>query len=148
MRPDPAAPRHPEAGFTLLEVIIAFVISAFAVALLYEGASGGIGATQSAGRTTEALLLARSHLEAIGRGEAIAPQQTRGVDGDGFSWELHIKPISTREMNLSDSDRANDTKPTNAVLYDVLVVESWQDGPHKRTVALGTHRFDLRTAGG
>jgi general secretion pathway protein I len=142
MRPEP------DAGFTLLEVIVAFVISALAVALLYQGTTGGLAATASASRTNEAVLLARSHLAAIGHGDAIAQQESSGVDGDGYSWHLHIRPIASREMNLSDSDRANDTKPTNAVLYDILVTETWQDGPRTRQVSLGTHRFDLRTASG
>jgi len=142
MRPEP------DAGFTLLEVIVAFVISALAVALLYQGTTGGLAATASASRTNEAVLLARSHLAAIGHGDAIAQQESSGVDGDGYSWHLHIRPIASREMNLSDSDRANDTKPTNAVLYDILVTETWQDGPRTRQVSLGTHRFDLRTAFG
>jgi general secretion pathway protein I len=140
--------REPDAGFTLLEVIVAFVISALAVALLYQGTTGGLAATASASRTNEAVLLARSHLAAIGHGDAIAQQDSSGVDGDGYSWHLHIKPIASREMNLSDSDRANDTKPTNAVLYDILVTETWQDGPRTRMVSLGTRRFDLRTASG
>jgi general secretion pathway protein I len=140
--------RGGEAGFTLLEVIVAFAISALAVALLYEGATGGLGATAQAARATEAVLLARSHLAAVGHGEAIAPQETHGVDGHGYSWQLRIRPIGSREMNLSDSDRANDTKPTNAVLYDVVVTETWEDGPRSHAVSLATRRFDLRTAGG
>jgi general secretion pathway protein I len=142
MRPDP------ESGFTLLEVIVAFAISALAVSLLYQGATGGLGATETASKTTEAVLLARSHLAAIGHGAAIAPQDSNGVDGDGYTWHLRIRPIATREMNLSDSDRANDTKPTNAVLYEILVTESWQDGPRARSVALTTRRFELKTADG
>jgi general secretion pathway protein I len=137
-----------DAGFTLLEVIVAFVIAALAVSLLYQGATGGLAATASASRTNEAVLLARSHLAAIGHGDAIAQQESSGVDGDGYSWHLHIRPMASREMNLSDSDRANDTKPTNAVLYDIVVTETWQDGPRTRQVSLATHRFDLRTASG
>jgi prepilin-type N-terminal cleavage/methylation domain-containing protein len=48
MHPD----RTAEDGFTLLEVIIAFAISALAVSLLYQGVTGGLGATQIAGKTT------------------------------------------------------------------------------------------------
>ena len=143
MHPDRAG----EDGFTLLEVIIAFAISALAVSLLYQGVSGGLGAAQMAGKTTEAVLLARSHLAAIGHGSPIVQQESSGVDGDGYSWKLHIRPLQSREMNISDSDRANDTKPTNAVLFDVQVTESWQDGPRTRAITIDTHRFDMKTAG-
>jgi general secretion pathway protein I len=137
-----------DSGFTLLEVIVAFAISALALSVLYEGASGGLAATQMAAKSSEALILARSHLAAIGHGEAIAPQETSGPDGHGFTWKLRIRQLKTRELNVSDSDRANDTKPTNAVLFDVLVSEAWKDGPRERSVAIETHRFDLRTAEG
>jgi general secretion pathway protein I len=133
-------------GFTLLEVMIAFVIAALALSLLYQGATGGLRATASATRTEEAVSLAKSHLAAIGRGQGIAQQESSGEDGDGFSWHLHIHPIATRQLTLSDSDRANDTKPTAAVLYDVRVTESWTDAGHAHQVSLGTHRLDVHTS--
>ncbi len=140
MRPD-----RSESGFTLLEVMIAFVIAAFAMTLLYQGATGGLAASASAAKTEEALSLAKSHLAAIGRGEGIARQESSGVDGGGFEFHLHIAPIGTRALTLTDSDRANDAKPASAVLFDVLVTESWTDAGHTHQVALGTHRLNVQT---
>jgi general secretion pathway protein I len=137
-----------EAGFTLLEVMIAFVIAGLALSMLYEGVTGGLRATASAARTEEAISLAKSHLAAIGHGQGIAPQETSGVDGDGFEWRLHIQAVGTRQLALSDSDRANDTKPTAAVLYDVVVTESWDDGGHAHRVELATRRLDVHSADG
>ena len=37
-----------EAGFTLLEVMVAFIIAALAITLLYNGATGGLNATETA----------------------------------------------------------------------------------------------------
>jgi general secretion pathway protein I len=145
MRPDP---RLRDAGFTLLEVMIAFVIAALALSMLYQGATGGLRATAAATRVEEAISLAKSHLAAIGRGQGIAQQDSSGVDGDGFDWRLHVQPISTRQLTLSDSDRANDTKPTAAVLYDVEVTESWTDAGHAHHVSLGTHKLDVHTSEG
>jgi len=145
MPPDRSAP---DAGFTLLEVMIAFVIAALSLSLLYQGATGGLRATGSAARTEEAISLAKSHLAAIGRGEAIAQQESSGVDGGGFDWRLHIQPVGTRQLSLSDSDRANDTKPTAAVLYDVVVTESWKDAGRTRSVVLATRRLDVHTSDG
>jgi hypothetical protein len=127
--------------------MVAFVIAALAIALLYNGATGGLNATATATKSEEALALARSHMAAIGKGEAIAPQETSGVDGDGYSWHLRIRPIGQRQMTLSDSDTANDTKPTNAVLYDVQVRESWEVAGRTHDISLETRRFDMRTAG-
>jgi general secretion pathway protein I len=141
-------PEQPDAGFTLLEVMVAFIIAALAITLLYNGATGGLNASETASRTQEAVALARSHLAAIGRGEAISRQESSGVDGDGYAYHLHIAPAASRELTLSDTDRANDTKPTKAVLYDIAVTESWSEAGHKHAITLQTRRFEVRTEGG
>ena len=148
MRSNSAPSASRETGFTLLEVMVAFSIAALAIALLYNGATGGLNATATATKSHEALSLARSHMAAIGKGEAILPQETSGTDGDGYSWHLRIREIGSRQMALSDSDTANDTKPTNAVLYDVQVKESWEVAGRSHEISLETHRFDLRSAEG
>jgi general secretion pathway protein I len=140
--------RNSDAGFTLLEVMIAFVISALALGVLFSGTTTGLRATEQAGKYAEAISLARSHLAAIGHGKAIAQQETSGTDGDGFDWHLHIQPLSTRHLNLSDSDRANDSPSTAAVLYEIVATESWKDAGRTRKLVLATHRFDVRTASG
>jgi general secretion pathway protein I len=137
-----------QGGFTLLEVMIAFVIAALALSLLYQGATGGLRSTEEAARTEEAISLAKSHLAAIGRGEGIVQQTISGVDGDGFEWHLRVSPLGTRQLTLSDSDRANDTKPTAAVLYAVEVTEAWTDAGHSHQIALSTRRLDVHTAEG
>jgi general secretion pathway protein I len=137
-----------EAGFTLLEVMVAFIIAALAITLLYNGATGGLNATETAARTQEAVALARSHITAVGRGEAISRQETSGVDGDGYEWHLHVLSVGSRELTLSDSDRANDTKPTKAILYDIAVTESWTEAGHPHAVTLQTRRFEVRSEGG
>jgi general secretion pathway protein I len=137
-----------QAGFTLLEVMIAFVIAAMALSMLYQGATGGLRATASATRTEEAVSLAKSHLAAIGRGEGIAAQESSGIDGDGFEWHLHIAPLGTRHLTLTDADRANDSKPSDAILFDVRLTESWVDAGHPHQIVIGTHRLDIHTAEG
>ncbi len=146
MRPERGAPR--DAGFTLLEVMIAFVIAALAIGALFGGAVAGLDATSVAARYDEAVSLARSHLAAIGHGDAIAPQETRGADGEGFTWHLTIREAGSRQLALSDQDRANDVRPSRAVLYDVRVTESWKVGGRERQFTIATRRFDVRAAEG
>ncbi len=132
----------------MLEVMIAFVISALAMGVLFSGTTTGLRATAQAGKYAEAISLARSHLAAIGHGAAIAQQDTSGVEGDGFTWHLHIKPLGTRQLTLTDSDRANDTPPTAAILFDVVATETWKDAGRTRRLVLATRRFDVHTASG
>ena len=135
-------------GFTLLEVLIAFVIAALAMGALFGGTVAGLDATEVAAKYDEAVSLANSHLAGIGHGTAIAPQETSGADGEGFTWHLRIREAGSRQLQLSDQDRANDIKPSRAVLYDVVVTESWKVGHHERQFSIATRRFDVRAAEG
>ncbi len=135
-------------GFTLLEVLIAFVIAALAMGALFKGAVSGLDATAVAGKYDEAISLAKSHLAVLGHGAAIATQETSGADGEGFIWHLRIREAGSRQLTLSDQDRANDIKPSRAVLYDIVVTESWKTGGRTRQVSLATRRFDVRAAEG
>ena len=137
-----------ETGFTLLEVLIAFVIAALAMGALFGGTVAGLDATEVAAKYDEAVSLANSHMAAIGHGTAIAPQETSGADGEGFTWHLRIREAGSRQLQLSDQDRANDIKPSRAVLYDVVITESWQVGHHERQFSIATRRFDVRAAEG
>jgi len=139
--------RDRQAGFTLIEVLVAFVIAALAMGALYAGTVGGLNATEVAGKYDEAISLARSHLAAIGRGEPIALQERSGVDGEGFTWHLRIRRHASRMLTLSDQDRANDVKPASAILYDITVTESWSAGGRERQVTLATRRFDVQQQG-
>jgi general secretion pathway protein I len=135
-----------DAGFTLLEVLIAFIIAALAIGVLYNGTVTGLDATSVSAKYDEAVSLARSHLDPIGHGGAIAIQETSGADGEGFTWHLRIRQAGSRPMQLNDQDRANDIKPSIAVLYDVVVTESWKVAGHQRQVTLSTRRLDIKTA--
>jgi general secretion pathway protein I len=135
-----------QSGFTLLEVLIAFVIAALAMGALFGGTVAGLDATSVAAKYDEAISLARSHLASIGHGAAIAQQETSGAEGEGFTWHLRIREAGTRQLALSDQDRANDIKPTKAVLYDIIVTESWKAGGRERHVSLATRRFDTTAA--
>src|SRR5918997_799427 len=71
------ADRGGEAGFTLLEALIAFAIAAFALAALLQGALTGLRAAHTATRTEEALARARSRLAAL-EAAPLAPADQRG----------------------------------------------------------------------
>jgi general secretion pathway protein I len=135
-----------QSGFTLLEVLIAFVIAALAIGILFRGTVSGLDATSVAAKYDEAISLARSHLAAIGHGAGIGPQTTSGADGEGFTWHLRIHEAGSRSLTLAEQDRANDVKPSRAVLYDVIITESWQAGGRERQVTLATRRFDVHAS--
>src|SRR3954463_7816951 len=118
------------AGFTLLEVLIAFAIAALALATLLQGDLLGLRSTQLAGRTEEALARARSRLAAV-EARPVLPLDQRGDDGGGLAWRLRVVP----EANAG-----------GLTLYAVTVAVSWREGGAAREVRLETQRLGVAAA--
>jgi general secretion pathway protein I len=85
-----ASKAHREAGFTLLEVMAAFVIAALASIVLYQAGFSGVAEAATAARYQEAVVRAQSRLASIGVLTALQPAQLSGDDGGGFHWRLDI----------------------------------------------------------
>jgi prepilin-type N-terminal cleavage/methylation domain-containing protein len=61
------SPKERSAGFTLLELVLAVAIAGLALIGLFQAASTGMFAVNSAARVDEAIDRAQSHLAAFGR---------------------------------------------------------------------------------
>lgn len=134
MRPK-VPPDRLEAGFTLLEVLIAFIIAAAALAVLFRTAVESQTAAGIAARTQEALSRARSHLAAAEAGPLQAGERE---DNDAaYRWRVHVAPVAE-----SAPTRAGPPGPT---LYAVVVTVSWGEGRATRGVTLETRRLGLPT---
>ncbi len=120
------------AGFTLLEVLIAFIIAALALAVLFRGGLGGLQATAVAGRYAEAVSQVQSHLAASSTGDALVASDRQGDEGHGFHWRVRIVLAA-----VTAPDPAVRTGPLVA-LYDVSATESWVEDGRTRTVQLDT----------
>ena len=126
-----------DAGFTLLEVLVALVIAALALGVLFEGAVEGIASVHLADRTSEALTRARSHLAALGHGIVLRTQTQEGDDGSGFTWSLRISPLESAPLAAAGGDPQHAPHET---LFDVRVSESWNARNGPRGVTLATSR--------
>ena len=154
-RPHAAPAMAHDAGFTLLEVLVAFVIAALALGVLFEGAVEGIRSTRIADRTQEALSRAQSHLATIGHGTPLHPLTQEGEDGHGYHWRLRIAPLQSTLIGGSGNHGGAQTlssQAPKAVLYSVQLTESWSDeasaGDHTRAVTLRTERLGQQAATG
>ena len=132
-----------EAGFTLLEVVVAVAIAGLALVGLFQAGSGGLFAVDTAARAEEALQRAQSHLAAVGRDAALVEGESSGDDGGGYHWRLQVQPAAQRQGVAADG-----VIPQNATLYSVLVSISWQSRGHERAVTLQTLRLGAGSAGG
>ncbi len=129
-----------QAGFTLLEVIVALIIAGLAAGALLAAVGTGLHATQTATRYDQALVRAKSRLAAAVHGTKLAPGDQRGNDGGGYDWRLRIAPVASamvRPVGLI-GPRASSSMPV--VLYDVSVWIGWKDGGTERQVHLDTEQ--------
>lgn len=117
----PTKARSRDAGFTLLEVMAAFVIASLAAIVLYQAGFNGAAAAVTAARLQEAVVRAQSRLASVGVLTALQPEQLSGDDGGGFRWRLSI---------------AHEESNGALVLYDVQVSEIFGN----RQVTLTTKR--------
>lgn len=128
-------------GFTLLEVLVAFVIAALALGALYRGALGGLLATRVSGRTEEAVARARTQLAVVGQGTAIVPGDRQGNETDGYRWRLSIRRMAVAPV--AHGDDAIVAQGPHAALYSVTVWISWQEDGTTRTVRLDSERVGI-----
>jgi general secretion pathway protein I len=87
--------RRNEAGFTLIEVVVAFAIVTIILAALYQAIAGawrGFARTQV---REETLVLARAQLEAIGVEEPLQAGERSGTYASGVAWRLTLEPAGT-----------------------------------------------------
>jgi general secretion pathway protein I len=122
-----------ERGFALLEVLIAFVIAAAALGVLFQAASGGGGAVRSAGRYEEALSRVKSHMAALGQG-GLAEGEESGYDGGGYRWRIKIAPVAI-------AAQAENSLPIipgapRLTLYSIEAAVSWTVNGRQREVVL------------
>ena len=112
-----------EGGFTLLEVLVAAAIAALALAVLFQGAAGGVRTARVADHMQEAVSRARSRLTVMEHGPVPGLGDQSGDDGGGFHWRSHVTQVGSGG---------------GAVLYDIAVAESWTtDGGDRQVVLHG-----------
>lgn len=124
--------RAAQAGFTLLEVLVAFIIAALALAALFSGGLGGLRAANVSGRYTEAVSRAQSHLAAATIGDALSPGDRQGDEGNGYHWRVRIVPTATGGPGQPGEPALT--------LYAVSAAVSWTEADQTRAVQLETMR--------
>ncbi len=120
----------PAAGFTLVEILVAFVIAALLLGVLYQIFSTGARAGERAVTYTDAVLLADSGLDALAAAP-IAPGETEDRIG------AYRRSTSVRVREALAPAAAQFA----LVPYEIEVRVAWRDGVRERAVALSTLRL-------
>jgi len=127
--------RH-QGGFTLLEVLVAFVIFALVFATTLQILSGSLRNVKRSAEYTQAALWAQSRLDAVGIDPPLESGQYQGEFDDDYSWELEIVPY---EFN-DDSGLILDEFPIDLFYVELRV--NWGQEPRRLQAVFKT----LRTA--
>ena len=129
------------AGFTLLEVLVALVITGLALGALFRAGGLGLGTIEVASRYEEAAQRAQSHLAAVGEEVASLQGETEGDDGGGYRWRLRIVPMASWYEEVAG------IAPFSTTLFDVEVAISWPSALTRRSVTLKTRRTAVTKSG-
>lgn len=135
-------PRAPstQAGFSLLEVLVAFAILAVSLGVLMNIFAQSARTTILASQYSRAASLAEARLNAVGTAEI--PLEEGVFSGDpegGIAWEVSILPVPLGEEF---------TVEPLATPYRVNATALWQDGGQARSVTLSTLRLSGLSAAG
>jgi general secretion pathway protein I len=123
-------PRKRSRGYTLVEVLVAFMIMALALTVLLRIFSSGLRNVGVASDYAQAVLIGESRLATAGIDEALAPGETSGMEGDGFHW---IRRVTRYEPAVDYTTHVNGTHA-----YFVTVTVTWPNGDKERSIDLST----------
>ncbi len=81
-----------QSGFTLLEIVVAFVVLSLVLSVVFEVFSTWLARTASLGERSQALAIAQSKLAGVGLEDAVKEGETRGESADRrYRWTLRIE---------------------------------------------------------
>ncbi|MFT3790127.1 MAG: prepilin-type N-terminal cleavage/methylation domain-containing protein [Rudaea sp.] len=113
-----------QGGFTLVELIAAFVIFALGFGILLEVLGDAIHTTRQAQQATQAALYAQSLLDAQGIGEPLREGGSSGDFDDTYHWQLNVvryQPQIAAGSTMAPALAA----PGQAELFQLELVVSW-----------------------
>ena len=120
-------------GFTLLEVLVAFSITALALGVMYRIYAKGTTSAILGKEYAQAVAIAESKLAAVGVDESLDNDTFSGTEDDKYQWQITI----------SDYDPADEQDPgfdPPLKLKEIDLVISWDSMGKHRTVNLQTLR--------
>jgi general secretion pathway protein I len=131
------------AGFSLLEVLVAFVIVALVATALFRLFGGALNNASAADDWSRALLVAESRLALAASASPLRESSEQGTENEGrIRWETRVAAYVTPDTS-PDLERAADTMPTK--LFRVTVdVHFPSDNGGDRSVALSTVKIGAR----
>jgi general secretion pathway protein I len=131
------------AGFSLLEVLAAFVILALVGTALFRLFSGALGNATLSDEYSRATLYAESRLATMGVEAPLKEGTAQGTSDDGhYAWTAAVSPYQP-PGSTPDLDSAATTMAVQ--LWKLAVTVTWPGAPgNERSVALSTVRIAIK----
>lgn len=127
--------RSAEAGFTLIEVLVAISILGMSLVLIFSLFSQGLRALQVDQAYSEAVILAKAKMDEADLLSSLEPGAEEGDHPGGFSWGREIVEVDEPSpFALQQRTRK----------FKVRVEVAWKSGLRERKVALETLRTTLK----
>jgi general secretion pathway protein I len=120
-------------GFSLIEILVAFVILAMSLTVIFRIFSGGLRNVALSEDYAQAVLLAESQLSAVGVSEPLEQGVTTGEWNDRFRWQRMVELYQPWEQD----------KALLAPLlgYFVTVSVDWEHAGKNRQISLSSVRL-------
>jgi general secretion pathway protein I len=137
-----------QAGFSLLEVLVAFSILALSLGVLMQIFSGAMRNAVLSDQYSQATLLAQSKLSSVGSEEPLRDGETQGSFENGMRWRVTVTPYE--EIPAEGAEQAEEEEPAVRPAsrrrrriegYRVIVEVSWEDADKLRRVELESLRI-------
>jgi general secretion pathway protein I len=127
-------------GFTLLELLLAFVVFALSFSTVLEILSGSMRNTVRARHNSEAALTAQSLMDQVGLEMPLENGYTANGESGEYAWELEIFDYANTGENSHSVELA---ELTQIELLQVDLVISWGEPPRDQTRRFSTVRAML-----
>jgi len=136
-------PGRNSGGFTLLELLLAFMVFALSFATVLEILSGSMRNTVRARHFTEAALTAQSIMDQVGITIPLeAGQQINGDSGE-YRWELEVYEYGS---NDEESNTVELAELTGIALLQVDLYVHWGEASRQQTRRFSTIKALLASA--
>jgi general secretion pathway protein I len=135
--------RRAHGGFSVLEVLVAFIIVALVVTALFQLFGGALRNAAGASDWTRAMLVAQSRLALAASTKPLQPANDAGTEPDGrIAWRTSVAPYVPPDAN-PDLERATESMPTRLYRINVDVNIPGEDGK-SRSISLSTVKIGQR----
>ncbi len=129
--------RRSSKGFTLLEVMLAFVIFALSFATVLEIMAGSMRSVRRASDDTQVALFAQSIMDLVGTEIPIEEGQFNGTGMDRYQWRLDIYLYAASDEDIRTQELA---EMSGIELYRVDLDIDWETGRRQRDLHFSTIR--------